>query len=124
MNPLFNRFHFKQGVVVLKELIFNSFYLVGGFGGLERTLFNSFYFWEGVVVLKELILTVSTLWEGVAVLKELIFNMFLLVRGMWWFLKEPISTVSKCGVHGVLERHDFQHYLLVEGVMVLKELIF
>ena len=39
-------------------------------------------------------------------------------------LKEPISTVSKCGVHGGLERNDFQHFLLWECVVVLKELIF
>ena len=56
------------------------------------------------------------------VLKELIFNSFYF--GGVVVLKELILTVSTFGGCGGLERTDLQQFLLWEGVVVLKELIF
>ena len=57
------------------------------------------------------------------VLKELIPNSFYIGR-VWWSWKNWFLTVSILGGCGGLERTDFEHFLLWEGVVVLKELIF
>ena len=138
-------------MVVLKELILNSFYFEGtdfGCGGLERTDFEQFLFFEGVVVLKEF-WTVSTSRDGGL---KLILNSFYFWR-IWWSWKNwfwTVSTLGGCGslerlilnrfFEGVvvlkefwtvstlggcdgLERTDFEQFLLLEGLVVLKELI-
>ena len=48
----FEQFLFRDGLVVLTELILISFYF-GRSGGLERNGFLKFLLWEDVVVLKE-----------------------------------------------------------------------
>ena len=56
------------------------------------------------------------------VLKELILNTFYFGKVVWswknWFLS--VSTLGGCGD---VERTDFWHFLLWEGVDILKELI-
>ena len=51
---IFNSFHFREDVVVLKVLILTVFTL-GGAAVLKVLNFNSFYFCRCVVALKELI---------------------------------------------------------------------
>ena len=109
--------------MVLKELIFDTFYFgkvwwswknwflifptSEGCCGLEQTDFwkNSFYFgkvwwWS----LKELIFNSFYVGRVLMVLKEMIFNSFYFGR-MWWSWK-----------------NWFWHFLLWEGMVVLKEL--
>ena len=78
-----------------------------GCGGLERNDYEQFLLLEGVVVLKELIL-----------------NSFYFVRvRVWWSWKNWFWTVSTLWGYGGLERTDYEQFLLLEGVVVLKELI-
>ena len=119
-----------------------------GCGGHEITAFEQFLLWEGVVVgvvvqwcWKNWFWTVSILWgcggvertdfeqfllcEGVVVMKELILNSFYLWEGVvaWWCWKNWFWTVSTLGGSGGVERTAVEHFLLWEGVVVLKELI-
>ena len=57
------------------------------------------------------------------VLKELILNSFYFVR-VWWSWKKWFWTVSTLWGYGGLESNDFEQFLLLEGVVVLKELIY
>ena len=72
---------------------------MGGCGGPERTDFNNFYFGNGLQ-------------------KNLSFSLYF---GSVWS-REMVTKLHKVCV--VLERTDFQQFLLWEGVVVLKELIF
>ena len=53
----------------------------------------------------------------------MIFDTFYVGR-VWWFWRKWFLTVSTLGGCGGLERTDFWHFLLWEGMVVLKELIF
>ena len=83
---------------------------LGGCTGLERTDFEQFLLWEGVVLINK---------DGF-ITKFL--NIFYFGR-VHMVLKEWFCTVSTLGGCGGLERTDFEHFLLWEGVVVLKELI-
>ena len=101
---------------------FWTFSTLGGCGCLERTDFEQFLLWEGVVVLKELILDsfyFGRVWWS---WKKMILNSFYFGR-VWLSWKNWFWTVSTLGGCACLEITDFEHSLLWEGVVVLKELI-
>ena len=120
-------------MVVLKELILISFYIEMLCWSWKNWFFKQFLYWEGMVILKELILQFLYL-EGMVVLKELIFHSFYIGK-VWWSWKNWFFTVSILGRYGGLERTDFKQFLywswkdfsqflLLGGMVVLKELIF
>ena len=58
------------------------------------------------------------------VLKELIFNSFYFGMSVVVLIELIFSNLSTLGGSGCLDRTEFSQFLLLEGVLVLKELIF
>ena len=150
---IFLQLIFWVGVVVLKELIFNSFYvgrvwwswknwiftisMMEECGGLERTDFLQFLHWEVVVVLKELIFYSSYFGEVWSGLERTDFLQFLWTEileecgglegtelSVFTFLTISIWKDWLISYIYIMDLMIFLQFLLWEGVVVLKELIF
>ena len=102
---------------------------LGRCGGLEITDFEQFVYSEGVVVLKELIFNsfyIQKVWWS---WKNWFWMVYIgrIGKGfltVWWSWKNWFLTVAHLGRCGGLEITDFEQFLYLEGIVVLKEVIF